>query len=67
MQSGWIILRLAGCTKRASNYLHYICKQSSTSEQAIICFGITAKKIHVLNCVLSARMETRRKTVIYGI
>ena len=40
MQSGWVISRLAGCTNRASNYMHYICKRSSTSEQAIICFGV---------------------------
>ena len=49
MQSGWVISRLAGCTNRASNYLHYICKRSSTSEQAIICFGVrTENKTHVL-------------------
>ena len=49
MQSGWVILRLAGCTNRASNYLHYICKRSSTSEQAIICFGVrTENKTHVV-------------------
>ena len=63
-QNGRVILRLAGCTNRASNYLHYICKRSSTSEQAIICFGVTAEnKTHML----SARMSTRRWTVIYGI
>ena len=44
MQSGWVISRLAGCTNRASNYLHYICKRSSTSEQAIICFGVRTQK-----------------------
>ena len=49
MQSGWVISRLAGCTNRASNYLHCICKRSSTSEQAIICFGVrTENKTHVL-------------------
>ena len=49
MQSGWVISRLAGCTNRASNYLYYICKRSSTSEQAIICFGVrTENKTHVL-------------------
>ena len=49
MQSGWVISRLAGCTNRASNYLHYICKRSSTSEQAFICFGVrTENKTHVL-------------------
>ena len=49
MQSGWVISRLAGSTNRASNYLHYICKRSSTSEQAIICFGVrTENKTHVL-------------------
>ena len=44
MQSGTVISRLAGCTNRASNYLHYICKRSSTSEQAIICFGVRTQK-----------------------
>ena len=50
MLSGWVISRLAGCTNRASNYLHYICKRSSTSEQAIICFWVrTGNKTHVLS------------------
>ena len=49
MQNEWVILRLTGCINRASNYLHYICKRSPTSEQAIICFGVrTENKTHVL-------------------
>ena len=40
MQSGWVISRLAGCTNRASNYLHYIFKRSANPQQPIICFGV---------------------------
>ena len=29
-----------------SNYLHYICKRSSTFEQAIICFGVRTENKH---------------------
>ena len=66
MQSGWVISRLAGFTNRASNYLHYICKRSSTSEQAIICFGVrTENKTHVCYVPLCppfryVRMRTQR-------
>ena len=47
MQSRRVISRLG--PNRASNYLHYICKRSSTSEQDIICFGVRIEnKTHVL-------------------
>ena len=59
MQSGRVISRLAGCTNRASNYLHYICKRSSTSEQAIIGFGSGLKTKHTCSqreCKQDARL-----------
>ena len=50
MQSGWVISRLAGCANRTSNYLHYICKRSSTSEQAIIIRPSFDGRIMVRRC-----------------